>query len=515
LESHALEAFMPHGMCYLWRPDILLLHVASDGLIALAYFSIPAALLTFLRRRRDLKYPQIFRLFIAFILLCGLTHMLSIVTVWQPIYVVEGIVKLATAAVSMLTAIVLWPLIPKALAIPSPSDLAARNAEVERLNRELQTRIDSLGTLAGGVSHDFNNLLTVILGNAELLQRTEVDEAQRDALGAIEESAERASALCRQMLAYSGRGHFMLTTGDLDATIEAALADDETRADLAVELAGDLPRIDAAPAQLHELVRELIANAREATADLPPPHGPVRIVTRTETVDAATLASAEFEHDLVPGEVVVLEIADAGPGLTADVRRRMFEPYFSTRFTGRGLGLAAVQGIVRGHRAALIIETPASGGTVVRVLFSPSETTGDTFRPLRRGGPRRRRILVLDDEPGLLRLAAEYLERLGYEAITTTDPDEAIDTLLTEGAGIEAVILDYLMPHRTGPEVLAEIRTFSQIDVYLTSGFARGELQDPELLEELAGFIPKPFRHEDFEAIFGEGAADERPSTGS
>ncbi|MDZ7826489.1 MAG: response regulator [Gammaproteobacteria bacterium] len=120
-------------------------------------------------------------------------------------------------------------------------------------------------------------------------------------------------------------------------------------------------------------------------------------------------------------------------------------------------------------------------------------------------------MLILDDEPALLRLGSEYCRHLGIEAVTTDDPDEAIEILLTEGSAIDAVVLDYLMPLRTGDEVLREIRGFSAIDVYLTSGFSRGEIHDPELQAELAGFLPKPFRLKDFAGLFRPGETPETP----
>ncbi|MCB1691508.1 MAG: histidine kinase, partial [Pseudomonadales bacterium] len=168
-ELFDFSRFMPHGMCFLWRPDLLVLQVGSDALIALAYFSIPAAMIVLLRKRPDVP-RGILGLFSAFILLCGFTHLASIVVIWYPAYVIEGLIKLATAIVSVTTAVYLWPLIPRALAVPSVAAMEQRNHEIEELNRKLQQRIDSLSTLAGGVSHEFNNLLTVIKGHAQLLE---------------------------------------------------------------------------------------------------------------------------------------------------------------------------------------------------------------------------------------------------------------------------------------------------------------------------------------------------------
>ncbi len=137
-------AFMPHGTCLLWRPDLVAVHALGDGLIALACFSIPVALVVFARQRADLEYKWLFGLFAAFILACGATHLLGVVTLWEPIYGVQGVVKLATAFISLATAIVLWPIIPKALAIPSQTHLRIANMQLSREIREHKAAQDEL-----------------------------------------------------------------------------------------------------------------------------------------------------------------------------------------------------------------------------------------------------------------------------------------------------------------------------------------------------------------------------------
>ena len=251
---------------------------------------------------------------------------------------------------------------------------AIRRAEEQRL--ALQTslqeaqRLEALSVLAGGVAHDFNNLLVGILGNADLaLMELEEHTPARESIAEAAEAARRAAKLAQQMLAYSGRGRFILSPVDLNALareVGGTLAHLFAASPLKYELAEGLPPVQADHPQLRQLLSQLLTNAAEA---LDGTSGTVTVRTWLETAGATFIAAGGVPSELDSGEYVCLEVADTGQGMDAETRARIFEPFFSTKFTGRGLGLAAVLGIVRGHHGAIRVESAPGAGATFTVLL--------------------------------------------------------------------------------------------------------------------------------------------------
>jgi signal transduction histidine kinase/CheY-like chemotaxis protein len=494
--------FTPTGETYLWSTDLLFLHVGSDTLIALSFLSISVAMVTLLRRRPD-DSGIFFRLAAGVIFLSALTHLCSVVVTWYPAFYIEGSLKFITAVVAAISAIIAWPLLPQIISTPSRAEMERRNRELEELNRRLQNRIDSLSTLAGGVSHDFNNLLTVIKGHSRLLGNAIDDESNRQSLSAIEEAANRAADVCRQMLSYSGRGHFLLEELDLNGVIENAALLPEQSINQTFSLSSNLKPINASPSQIAQLVTDLYANAIEAIHESEQERGEISISTYETLVAEEDLADAAFETDMRAGHAVILEIRDNGVGMSNQITERVFEPYYSTKFIGRGLGMAAVQGIVRGHQGALFIDSTPNGGTTIRLAFPLHPV--DTVRYREPKFVRPDCVLVVDDQPEVLSLAESYLNQLGIKTYSTTEPSEALRLAAIHKSEIEAVVLDYLMPHTTGSDLLRAVSEhIPGSDAYLTSGYSRGEIDDPSLRRLLTGFIAKPFVFEDFQILFDQ-----------
>jgi signal transduction histidine kinase len=375
----------PHGFCLAWQPSLLLLHVVSDGAIASSYYSIPLALGYFVLRRRDLAFGWVFMLFACFILACGTTHLMDIWTLWHADYLAQGVVKAVTAVLSVLTATALWPLIPQALALPSPqllqAEAARKEAALDALRRETAERertedmlrqsqkMEAIGQLTGGVAHDFNNLLMVIQGNLEILRDRMGEEA---ACGAYVERAlggvRRANTLTHQLLSFARRQPLQPSTFDPNSRIRevsemlARMLGEDVR--LRLDLAADLWPAEADQNQLENALLNLAINARDAMPD----GGALTLRSANATLSAAELGSdAEAE----PGDYVAVSIEDDGCGMTEEVRRSAFEPFFTTKpvGSGSGLGLSQIYGFVRQSRGHVTLDSEPGRGTTVTLFL--------------------------------------------------------------------------------------------------------------------------------------------------
>jgi PAS domain S-box-containing protein len=384
----------------------------------------------------------------------------------------------------------------------------AQRAEQESRRLEAQLletqKLESLGILAGGVAHDFSNLLAVILGN-ETLARSQAQEGSRLAkqLSRIRSAAEHAKALSNQMLAYSGKASVSLKPLDLselvEQTCELLEASTSKKCRLEISLQRDGTVVAGDPTQLRQVIMNLVTNASESLQDRP---GRVTVRTGLVRADAACLARAFGGGDLAEGDYVYLEVSDTGEGMDEKIRKRIFEPYFSTKFAGRGLGLAAVVGIVRGHRGAIQLTTEPDEGTTFRILLPPATRAArpaPSAAPLRPAATAGGTILVVDDEAWVLELAREFLERGDFEVVTADGGREALEILRGDaGKAIDAVVLDLTMPDLDGRETFLEIRhIFPGLPVIVASGFSEKAMADRFPPDEIAAFVRKPYEPEE------------------
>ncbi|MCC7491689.1 MAG: response regulator [Fimbriimonadaceae bacterium] len=378
-----------------------------------------------------------------------------------------------------------------------------KRAEAEQHILQLQVqhaqKLESLGVLAGGIAHDFNNLLMGMLGNAGLaLMELPPESPARPSVEQIELASQRAAELTRQMLAYSGRGHFEVRPLNL-ATLVREMAhllevSISKKAVLRYEFGADLPAVEADATQMRQVVMNLITNASDALGDQP---GVISIRTGVVWADQPVLREAYLHDELPEGRYVFVEVSDTGSGMDEETRERIFEPFFTTKFTGRGLGLAAVLGIVRGHRGAISVHSRPDHGTTFRVLLpagaAPTvEPPSQELAAAACGG--NATILVVDDEEAVRSVVSRSLEQFGYRVLLAVDGVEGVRLFAERQAEIDLVVMDMTMPRLDGAEACRQLRAIrADVPVVLSSGHHESEaLQRFEGLA-VAGFLQKPY----------------------
>ncbi|MEM1180034.1 MAG: PAS domain S-box protein [Acidobacteriota bacterium] len=393
-----------------------------------------------------------------------------------------------------------------------------QEAESRRLEDQLQEaqRLESLGVLSGGIAHDFNNLLTTVLGHVGIMEAFAGPEFQfNDSLVEIRTAVQRMSDLTQQMLAYSGRGHFIVEpvsfaelVADMAELLQSSVS---KRVHLDFHFDRDLPKVMADSGQLQQVVMNLITNASDAMGDS---DGGVTVSARLAQVSREWLRRCRTGAELLPGPYVLLEVKDSGSGMDEDTSNRMFEPFFTTRFTGRGLGLAAVLGIVRGHKGAIDVESTPGEGTTVRILLPPAEQpaeqepTDEEVSAASTTGT----ILVVDDEPGVRFLARMVLEEYGFTVLTAEDGRAALRLFEGQSDEIDLVLLDLTMPNMDGEQTLVALHDVRKdTRVLLSSGYSRHETMKRFEGREVAGFVPKPYEVESLvrevrRALAGQGS---------
>ncbi|MBK8235420.1 MAG: response regulator [Deltaproteobacteria bacterium] len=367
-------------------------------------------------------------------------------------------------------------------------DLQAKLLQVQKL--------ESLGLLAGGIAHDFNNLLTAVLGGAATaLLSVPPEHPARPDLDNVLEAARRAADLTRQLLAYSGKGHFQIKPIDLSEMVRGLVALLETtiskKVQLRLELLPSLPAIEADSAQLQQILMNLVINGAEAIGD---EAGTVLVTTGAQDVDEGYAGELFAAEQLPAGRYVFVEVHDTGIGMDDDTKARIFDPFFTTKFTGRGLGLAAVLGIVRSHRGAIRVYSSPGRGTTFKVFF-----------PATNAKPARRErssvefkgsglVLVVDDDASVRGAMRRMLTHFGFTVLEAENGREGVDVFRNRASEIAMILLDMTMPVMGGEEAFRELRAIRpDVPVILTSGYNEIEATRRFTAKGLTGFLQKPF----------------------
>ena len=523
------RSLSPHGICLLWRPELLWTHVVSDALIFAAYMTIPAALGVVIGKRKDIPFGWMVWCFALFITACGFTHAMGIWTLWRPDYGVEALVKALTALASIGTAAALWLLIPTLVALPSPAHLRDVNVELERriverdeaiaeLKREREERLraehaltqsqkmDALGQLTGGIAHDFNNLLQAVQASLDLIHRRAADpvKVQHLAESGLNATA-RGAKLTSKLLTFARSKQLKLEpfyVADMVAEMrELMLRSIGPNVDLRFDLdSEDIPVLtDRTQAELALL--NLVINARDAA-----PEG--RVLIRTERYEAAAP-----DGELEPGVYVRLSVADNGVGMTPEVASRAFEPFFTTKPLGEGtgLGLSQVYGVARHAGGAVRIESAPGRGTTVSMFIPQAKEQRQEGHPVRSPVsavqlPDARVLLVDDDD--LVRVAtADTLLGMGLQVAQAGDGRAAL--ALAQASGFDLALVDYAMPEMTGAELGRRLRALSpDLKIVFVTGYA-----DATELDAVLGgqetVLRKPYLYDELKAVLADvlGAA--------
>jgi CheY-like chemotaxis protein len=304
------------------------------------------------------------------------------------------------------------------------------------------------------------------------------------------------------MLAYSGMGRFLIEPIDVRSVVEEMLqmlaVSISKKIELRLRLAEGLPAIDADGTQIRQIVMNLITNASEAIGE---ENGVILIRAGAMDCDDSYLETSYIDEDLPAGLYVYLEVTDTGCGMDEETQSKLFEPFFSTKFTGRGLGMAAVLGIVRGHKGAIQVESEVGRGTTFRVLFPASKETAKTVESeIDRGDVKWRgagTVLLVDDEETIRSLGAQMLKRLGFDVVTAVDGREAVEVYRAHRNRVVCVLLDLTMPRMDGGETFRELRRVrNDLPVILSSGYSEYEVSKRFEGTGVAGFIQKPYEME-------------------
>lgn len=384
------------------------------------------------------------------------------------------------------------------------TDLKRAEEEHRFLEAQVQhaQKLESLGLLAGGIAHDFNNIMQIILANVNLLQKilSDADESH-PFIENIKKSIARATSLTRQMLAYAGRRNVSLKTLDLDHVIQEIVELVRSlipkKVTLATKPTHGIPCIEGDASQIQQVVMNLVLNASESLDERF--GGTVTVSTMVLHCSEEYLRRNSVLYDAPEGEYACLEVSDTGCGMSEDTVSKLCDPFFTTKFAGRGLGMSAVLGIMKAHKGALLIESTPGMGTTIRALFPVSgntlpAATEDTKENADAFGDTMGTILFVDDEPDILELGALMLAGMGYTVITAGNGLEAVEILTRRPKEIGCAILDLSMPQMDGAQTMEGLRCISpDIPIILMSGYAEQEVQTRFADRQVAAFLEKPF----------------------
>ncbi|MEQ8172378.1 MAG: PAS domain S-box protein [Candidatus Eremiobacterota bacterium] len=389
------------------------------------------------------------------------------------------------------------------------TDRKKSEEERRKLEKKMEhtQKLESLGILAGGIAHDFNNLLVAILGNAELaLLELPPGSPAQFYLSEIENTSLRSAELCKQMLAYAGKGRLSVEPLNMSALVREMSQMLEVsisrKAIIRYKFQKDIPLIEVDATQIRQVIMNLIINASEAIKDR---DGLISVSTGSMFCDSSYMSGSYLYEQLPERDYVYLEISDTGTGMDKETQMKIFDPFFTTKFTGRGLGLAAVLGIVRGHKGFLKLYSEPEKGTSFKVFFpalkNALEGVSRDVNNLKNWYGKGT-VLLVDDDQGVLDITGPMLKKLGFNVLTAMSGQEALKIISScqslsdrQEELFACIILDFTMPHMDGEETFHELRKMRKnIPVILSSGYSEQEVLERFSGKGPAAFLQKPYK---------------------
>jgi signal transduction histidine kinase len=514
-----MSMLTPHGACLLWKPELVWLNAISDALLAAAFFVTAFVLGYFLWRRRDLTFRAVFGAFGIFVAVCGVTRLLSILTLWVPAYEVEAATKGVLALLSLGIAAGLLLSLPRILVLPSRTQLAQAKAALEeeiehrrkaeamvRRFQEIEAnevrvrqaqKMEAIGQLTGGVAHDFNNILTVITGTIEILADAVKDRPNlvqiTDMIGA---AASRGADLTRHLLAFSRRQPLQPRNTDVNAlVVEAARLLRPTLGEQ-VEIESMLSH-DAAPAlidpsQLSTAILNLALNARDAMPD----GGKLTLETRNVVLDESY---PSMSSEIRPGNYVMVAVSDTGQGIPGSVLDKVFEPFFTTKDVGKGagLGLSMVYGFVKQSNGHISIYSEEGHGTTVKLYLPaasglPEAPDAEVSAASTEHGDES--ILIVEDDALVREYVMTQIGRFGYRTLAAGNAAEAL-AIIDGPEHVDLLFTDVIMPGGlNGRQLATEAqKRRPNLKVLYTSGYTENAIVHHGRLDAGVLLLPKPY----------------------
>jgi len=521
-----MSTLAPHGASLLWKPELIWLNAISDTLIAGAFFAAAVVLALFLWRRwNDVMFRGVFWVFATFMLLCGVTRVLSILTLWVPAYSIEGLVKGVLALVSIGVMATLLLMLPRILVLPTRIQLQQayaaleeevrqrRNAEamVQRFQEieatESQVRqaqkMEAVGQLTGGVAHDFNNILTVITGTIEILGDAVKDRPELAQITTlISAAAARGADLTQHLLAFARRQPLQPRNTDVNALVmdAARLLRPTLGEQIEIEsmLAHDSAPALIDPSQLSTAILNLALNARDAMPD----GGKLTLETRNVVLDADY---ASMNNDVTPGHYVMIAVSDTGVGIPASLIDKVFEPFFTTKDVGKGsgLGLSMVYGFVKQSNGHIKIYSEEGHGTTVK-LYLPQATgvavadalATEAGLPAFDGGDKL--ILIVEDDSLVREYVVTQIRSFGYKTLAASNAMEAL-AIINGPDPIDLLFTDVIIPGGMNGRQLATEALLRRpgLKVLYTSGYTENAIVHHGRLDAGVLLLPKPYLSSD------------------